>query len=206
MLSAQNETPKQAPSKEAEETEETLKLEDVELEAEENTKSPPEPKSKEPEGKEEKEIFLNFEDADLKTFVNYISEIKNINLIPDPKIAGNKISLTIRDPLTKEGAWNIFLTLLEMSNFSIVKVGDIHKIIPRNTKLTEPLPVYINTPAEKLPESDLTIRYLTFLDTIPIDRVQQLLQSMLSQTSKIIPHPDSNGFVITAKIESFVDA
>ena len=82
-----------------------------------------------------KDIFLNFEDADLKTFANYIGELKNINLIPDSKIAGNKISLTIRDPLTVEGAWNIFLTLLEMSKFSIVKVGDVHKIIRKTRSL-----------------------------------------------------------------------
>jgi len=154
---------------------------------------PPVPES------EPKDIFLNFENADLKTFVNYIGELKKINLLVDPKIAGNKISVTVRDPLTTEGAWNIFLTILEMANFSIVKAGKIHKIIPKQNKLTEPLPVFIDTPSEKLPDSDLTIRYLTFLTNIPIDQVQPLLQSMLSDKSKIITHANSNAFVITDK-------
>jgi len=148
----------------------------------------------------EKEIYLNFEDADLKTLVNYISQLKKINLVTDPKIAGNKVSLTIRDPLTVDGAWNIFLTLLEMSKFSIVKVGDLHKVIPQKTKLTEPLPTYMgNVSFEDLPDSDLTIRYVTFLNNIPITQIKGLLQSMLSATSQIIDYPDANGLVITDK-------
>ena len=157
-------------------------------------------KPDEPEQEEKpKEIFLNFENADLASFVHYIAQLKNINLIPDPKITGNKISLTIRKPLTVEGAWNIFLTILEMSEFSIIKVGSVYKIIPKAQKLTEPLPTYINVPADTLPDSDLTIRFVTFLTNIPIDKVEPLLGSMLSKPSKIIKHPNANGFVITDK-------
>jgi len=148
---------------------------------------------------EVKDIFLNFDNADLKTFVDYIGNLKKINVLTDPKIAGNKISLTIRDALSVDGAWNIFLTILEMSGFSIIKAGDVHKIIPKKEKLTEPLPVFIGTPSEKLPDNDLTIRYVTFLTNIPISQARGLLQGMLSQPSKIIDHPNANGFVITDK-------
>ena len=166
----------------------------------------PKPPKKPIEPVDKKDIFLNFENADLKTFTDYISELKKINVIVDPKIAGNKISLTIRDPLTAEGAWNIFLTVLEMSGFSIVKVGDIHKIIQKKQKLTEPLPTYINVPADTLPDSDLTIRYVTFLTNIPINQVKSLLESMLSQPSKVIPHANANGFVITDKSHNIKSA
>ena len=36
-----------------------------------------------------KDIYLNFDNADLKTFVDYIGNLKNINVVTDPKIAGN---------------------------------------------------------------------------------------------------------------------
>lgn len=148
---------------------------------------------------DENNIYLNFENSDLKSFVNYIAEIKNINLIPDPKIAGVKIALTIRKPLNVEGAWNIFLTVLEMAGFSIIKVGAVYKIIPKAAKLTEPLPTFINVPADTLPDSDLTIRFVTFLNNIPIEQARPLLQSMLSQPSQIIDYQSANGFVITDK-------
>ncbi len=207
-LVPQEEPPPTEPTELETDTEPTLEQEELpdlptteELKPLEEPQEPlEEKKPDEPEKKEKpKEIFLNFENADLASFVHYIAQLKNINLIPDPKIAGNKISLTIRKPLTIEGAWNIFLTVLEMSNFSIVKVGPVHKIIPKAQKLTEPLPTYINVAADTLPDSDLTIRFVTFLNNIPIEKIEPLLKSMLSQPSQIIKHPNANGFVITDK-------
>ena len=148
---------------------------------------------------EDKDIYLNFDNADLVNFVNYISELKKINLVTDPKIAGSKVSLTIRDPLSVEEAYNIFLTVLEMSGFTIVEVGHVNKVVPAAQKGTEPLPTYINVPADTLPSSDLSIRFLTFLVNIPIDQVAQLVQTMLSAQGKIIQHPSSNGLIITDK-------
>jgi len=162
-------------------------------------KTPEEPASA-PEKKELGDIFLNFENADLSAFVDYIGNLTKINVITDPKIAGKKISLTIRKPLTVDAASKLFHTILEMSGFSMVKVGDVHKVIPQKGKLNEPLPAYfINTPAEDLPDSDLTIRYVTLLNNIPIAQARPLLQSMLSPTSKVISYRNANGFVITDK-------
>jgi general secretion pathway protein D len=203
---------------EEEEAEEKEELEEDEEELEEAEEEAPKPVVKKPtvkpkkvavkekvkeepleEEKPEKDIYLNFENADLKTFVDYIGRLKKINVVTDPKISGNKISVSIRDPLTIEGAWKVFLTILEMSGFSIIHVGDLHKVIQNKQKFTEPLPTYIRTPAEKLPDSDITIRYVTFLNNIRIEQVSSLLKSMLSRSSKIIPHKNANGLVITDK-------
>lgn len=201
------EAPATAVDRPEEPTEAEAVEEEIEAEAEEETpededaEEPEEPAEPEKPDEPTKDIYLNFENADLKALVDYIGDLKKINVITDPKIAGNKISLTIREPLSVEGAWNIFLTVLEMSGFSIVKVGDVHKIMSQKQKSTEPLPAFfhVNTPAEKLPDSDLTIRYVTFLTNIPISQAQPLLQSMLSTDGKVIPHANANGFVITDK-------
>lgn len=157
---------------------------------------------KAPEKEEPKngnDIFLNFENADLKSFVDYMGNLKKINVYTDPKIAGNKISLSIREPLSLEGAWKAFLTILEMSGFSIINVDGLYRVVPKATKYFEPLPIYIKTPPEKLPDSDITIRYVTFLTNITTGKVQELLRSMLSPNSGLIQHSAANGFVITDK-------
>ena len=147
----------------------------------------------------ERNIYLNFENAELANFINYISEIKNINLIPDKSLEGVKISLTIREPLTIDRAWNVFLTVLEMANFSIIKNGDVYIIIPKNNKAKQPLPAFINVPANTLPDSDENIRYVTFLENIDVGSIQELLKGMLSAEAQVIPYPDVNGFIITDK-------
>ncbi len=148
---------------------------------------------------ERKEIYLNFENTELASFIEYIAELKKFNIIPDKTLEGSKISLTIREPLSVEGAYNVFLTVLEMAGFSIIKVGAVHKIIPKDKKLNQPLPAYINVPYDQLPDSDQTIRYVVFLTNINVEAIQSLLEGMLSQPNVVFPYKEMNAFVITDK-------
>lgn len=158
---------------------------------------------------QKKDVYLNFENAELKSFIDYIADIRGMNIIPDQGIAGNKISLNFRKPVSRDGAWNTFLTVLEMSNFSIVKYKNgvdadgvdqfFYRVMPKDKKLRQPLPTFIGVDYNELPDSDATIRYVSFLNNIPIQEVQSLLQNLLSKTSAIIPQQDVNGFVITDK-------
>lgn len=146
-----------------------------------------------------KDIYLNFENTSLANFVNYMAEIRKLNIIPDKGIEETKISLTIRDPLSTEGAWNVFLTVLETSGFAIVKAGEVWKVLPKDRKLTEALPSYINVSPDTLPDNDLEIRYVMFLENIKVGDVRDLLGSMLSNPNSIIDHQDANAFIITDK-------
>jgi general secretion pathway protein D len=155
------------------------------------------PKKKASPQKEEADLYLNFENAELSSFINYLREKKKINLIPDPQVAGHKISLTIQKPVTLSHAWKLLHTISEMAGYTIVKVGDIYKIVPKNAKLIEPLPTYINVAPETLPDSDTTIRYLTFLKNVNVNDIKGLLDSMLGSPHQVIPFPQTNSMVIT---------
>lgn len=146
-----------------------------------------------------KDIYLNFENTTLGNFVTYMAELKNLNIIPDKGIEEAKISLTIRDPLSIDGAWSVFLTVLETSGFSMIKSGEVWKVLPKDKKLTEALPSYINVSPDTLPNSDLEIRYVMFLQNIKVTDVKDLLISMLSTPNGCIDHQDANAFIITDK-------
>lgn len=147
----------------------------------------------------EKNIFLNFDNADLTSFVNYMAEIKKLNLITDKSLDSAKISLSVRDPLNANGAWNIFLTVIEMAGFSIIKIGDVYKVIPKDQKMQQPLPVFINTSPEELPEDDSNCRYVTFLNNLSVSDYRDMVQSMLSDKGNVIDIKEVNGFIITDK-------
>lgn len=146
-----------------------------------------------------KDIYLNFENTELLNFVNYMAELKQINLLPDKGLEGSKVSLTIRDPLSLEGAWKIFMTVLEMAGFSLIQAGDLYKVVAKDKKLTEPLPAYINVPLDSLPDSDQVIRYVLFLENVKVDAVSELYSSMLSDKHGLVAQPEVNGFVVTDK-------
>lgn len=164
------------------------------------TETPPaeEPQAT-PQLPQAEEIYLNFDNAELTNFVNYIANLKKLNLIPDKTMVGNKISLHIRKPISIAEAWRIFYTVLDKAGFAIVEIGDVYKIVPKDKKKLEPLPSYINVAATDLPDSDMTLRYVAFLENIKVQDVQGLLQSMLDATATIIPQPDVNGLIISDK-------
>lgn len=171
-----------------------------------NSFSPSDNNKKIDSNSSEKDIYLNFDNADLSNFVNYIAEIRQMNLVVDKTIESVKISLTIREPLTADGAWNVFLTVLEMAGFSLIKIpGEqntdplIFKVIPKDQKLTQPLPAYINVAPETLPDNDINIRYVLFLTNMNVADLEELLKSMLSDKGFELAVKDVNGFVITDK-------
>lgn len=146
-----------------------------------------------------KDIYLNFENAELSSFINYIADIKKLNLIPDKTLEGVKVSLTIREALSADQAWNVFLTVIEMAGFSIIKIGNVNVVMPKKDKTKQPLPAYINVPLDTLPNSDENIRYVTFLENIEVQSIIDLLRSMLSPEHNLIPYQEVNGLIITDK-------
>ncbi len=150
-------------------------------------------------------IYLNFEKIKLASFINYIAGIKKINVIPDKATESVEISIAIREPLSLDGAWQVFLTMLEMHGFSIIEIGpegnkaNVHKIIPRQGKSIERLPSFFGSSLDALPDSDITIRYVGFLQNIGISEISGLLTSMLGPDSRFLPQPNINGFIITDK-------
>ncbi|MCF7799581.1 hypothetical protein K9M16_01120 [Candidatus Babeliales bacterium] len=154
-------------------------------------------KDKEPDKSEKKDIYLNFENAELSSLVNYIAQIKKLNLIPDPGLAGKKVSLTIRKPLSVDGAWKVFLTVLEMVGFSIVQRGNVYVVVANTQASKQPIPAYINVSYKTLPDSDEVVRYVVLFQNITANAIEGLLKSMLSPIGNSIPYPDINGLVIT---------
>lgn len=146
-----------------------------------------------------KDIYLNFDNAELSSFINYIGEIKKLNLITDKNIEGSKISLTIRKPLSVDGAWKVFLTTLEMAGFSIIQVGDVYKIIQKAQKGKQPLPAYINTPYEKIPDNDSNIRYVIMFANLKEKDMVEFTKSMMSAEGMLTEIQDVNGLVIMDK-------
>ncbi|MBD3231699.1 hypothetical protein GF322_03480 [Candidatus Dependentiae bacterium] len=145
-------------------------------------------------------IYLNFENASLSSVVNYMSEQKKINIIPRKELDGINVTLSTREALTLDSAWNILLTLLEMNNFSIINVDGLYRIVPKVEDKSQPLPFYSSatgTEPEQLPDSDLVVRYLYFLKNIKAENVQGILSTMIDGTVQI--NRDLDACIITAK-------
>ncbi|MBM3894688.1 hypothetical protein FJ366_03795 [Candidatus Dependentiae bacterium] len=151
------------------------------------------------EDKEELAIRPNFENADLENFINFVAQLSKINVIPTKDTQGVKVSLNMRTDLSKKDVWEVFLTVIEMAGFTINKAGNAYRVLRQDAKRTEPLPAYINVPAHTLPDSDQSIRFVTFLRNIQASEVEGLLKGMLGPGGDIVRQDNVNGYVLTDK-------
>ncbi len=72
---------------------------------------------------------LNFEDAEISAVIATVSEITGKNFIVDPRVKG-KVTVLSPTPLTPDGIYEAFLSILQVHGFAAVSVGDVIKIVP----------------------------------------------------------------------------
>ena len=157
-------------------------------------------KEEEQKANEEERIVLQFENADLQNFVQQISELFNITFISDeaieplPKgtgltptkaLKGNKITFKTNKPLTRNEAWDLFITFLEIAGFAIVPQPDptIYRIQAMKAAHRAPIPTYIGVNFETLPNNDQLIRYLYFVENAQLSSIQEVVKSLTSSSS-----------------------
>ena len=76
---------------------------------------------------QEQNIF--YKDADVKTFAQDIALLTDKTVILDPRVKGT-ISVYSESSLNKESIWEVFVSTMEVQGYSVLKDGDIFKIIP----------------------------------------------------------------------------
>ncbi|KKP24268.1 MAG: General secretion pathway protein D [candidate division TM6 bacterium GW2011_GWF2_28_16] len=143
------------------------------------------------------DIYLNFENANLLSVVNYLCEEKKINIVPNKNLENIKVSLNTKETLTLTKAWNILLTLLEINGYTIINVDNLYRIVPKAQNKQEPLPIYSGVDPETLPETDEVVRFIYFLKNIKAETVDGFLKNMLEGNIQI--NSSLNALIITER-------
>ena len=89
--------------------------------------------SSEKTDEENKQITLDFDNADIRDVIYSLGDILNINYIIDPRVRGT-VNIHTSGTIYIEDIFPIFETILEVNDLSAVKVGDIYKIM-RSTEV-----------------------------------------------------------------------
>ncbi len=163
-------------------------------------------------------VEMNFDNKELTELLKFLSNNLDVTFILDDSIeparvdglqplAGTKISFKSNTPLTLKQAWEIGLTFLEMAGFSVIPATQ-----PRMYRVTasasrdkasanrEPLPTFIGTDPELLPDNDSKIRYVYFADNAELPTIIQIIDAMKSASSgPLIEVPQLKAVIMTDK-------
>ena len=74
-------------------------------------------------------ITINFNNIELQAFTKFISDLTKKNFIIDDKVQG-KVTIVSPTRISKEEAYQTFLSVLEVKGFTAVETDNVIKIIP----------------------------------------------------------------------------
>lgn len=155
-------------------------------------------------------VVFNFEDIDLKNVADYMERVHKVKFITDdildtnkkgPSLAGNKISFRTNAPLSKQESWNLFITFLGMAGLDLIPMSQagFYKIVPLPNASQEAVPSYIGSSPEILPDNDMIIRYVYFMQNGDPAKVQALISKFQGATGSLAIYKDLKALIFTDK-------
>lgn len=138
-------------------------------------------------------VNLDFVNAEIAEIARSMSELANKNFLFDEKVRG-QITMVSPKPVTVDEAFRAFVSALEVKNFTIVKTGDIHKIVPIRNMKSQP----INTNANAAYGSyDEFITRLVAIENTSAKDLATSLRGLISQNGDLVAYNPTNTLIIT---------
>lgn len=141
-------------------------------------------------------ITINFDNADLRTVVKFISELTGRNFLVDDKVKG---TVTILSPseITVEEAYRIFLSVLEMKGFTVVDAGAVTKIIPSTEARQKDITTLKLDGLGQIGREDRIVTGVVPLNFANANDLKGILSPLVSKESQIAAYMPTNTLVIT---------
>lgn len=130
---------------------------------------------------------LDLRDADLRSFVEIVSETTGRNFVIDPGVRGT-VTVLAPDNVTPAALYEIFLNVLEVNRLTLVKGIDADRIVP------------LNTARELSPGgagSGLYETRVVYVRNIPVSEVLDVVRPLLPSEAVISTVPDARMIILS---------
>jgi len=137
---------------------------------------------------------IDFPNAELKDIIKAISKLARKNFILDRKIENRRITILSPEPVTKQEAYNAFLSSLYMNDLTIVAEGKFLKVIDTKSALQANIRVFMGDYAPNTAEVITVLYPLKFLNA---EDIQRYLTDLVPRSGRIAAYPNTNTLVMT---------
>jgi general secretion pathway protein D len=146
-----------------------------------------------PEKPTEELVYLNVQDQDIKDVIKQISKATGKNFIIDDKVRG-KVTIISEKMMTKEEAYQAFLSALEVAGFTVVTgPGGIIKVVALKDAISSPIPIHVDS----TPYTDSFVTRLISLDNISATDMANAVKGLVSKSGNLFAYPATNTLIIT---------
>ncbi len=138
-------------------------------------------------------VYFNGTDVEIKDMIRQISALSGKNFIINDKVRG-KITIVSDKKMTKEEAYQAFLSALEINGFTTVMTpSGLISIVPQKESWSKPIDVY----KKENPTTDKYITRIIQLQNISANEVSSLIKGMVSKSGNMFAYPTTNSIIIT---------
>ncbi|WP_313557116.1 type II secretion system secretin GspD [Teredinibacter franksiae] len=142
-------------------------------------------------GAQERTYTVNFKDSDIHEVIKFVAEVTGKTLVIDPRVKG-RVKVISQKPLTERELMELFRSVLEVHDFTIIEVGNIVRVVPLKDARSSPLPVKDN------PEFDEGyVTQVIQLKNIAAAKVLPVLRPLVPQHSHLAAYDPSNAIVVS---------
>ena len=127
---------------------------------------------------EEEYVTMDFQDVDLVVLVKFISELTGKNFIIDEKVRG-KVTVISPTKITKDEAYQVFESVLDIKGFTTVPAGSVIKIVQARDAVGKSIETL--TEADYRSVSDRFITRLLPLKYVSAEDVKRILDPLKSK-------------------------
>lgn len=139
-------------------------------------------------------ITINFNNIDLQAFTKFISDLTKRNFIIDDKVLG-KVTIVSPTKISKEEAYQVFLSVLEVKGYTVVESDSVSKIIPsREGKQSG---VKVVSDKEKIKGAEGFLTMIFHLNNVSPQELSKTITPLISKDGNIISYQPTNALIVT---------
>ncbi len=135
-------------------------------------------------------VELDLRDADLRSFVQIVSEATGRGFVLDPQVRGT-VTVLAPDGLSNDALYEVFLNVLELNRLTIVDGGAVSRIVPMN--VARELAGGQAVPGDATGYETRVIE----VKHIDLDEVINVVRPLLPSEAVITPVPDAGLLILS---------
>lgn len=139
---------------------------------------------------------VNFKDSDIQEVVKFVADVTGRTMVVDQRVRG-RVKVISAKPLNEAELLQLFRTVLEMNDFTMIDVEGVSRIIPLKDARSSPIPVLNQGASDK--------GYITKviqLKNIAAAKVLPVIRPLIPQHAHLAAYDPSNSIVIADEAEN----
>lgn len=142
------------------------------------------------------DVVINMRGADIKDVAEQVSRITGRTLVLDPQVQG-QVNVVSAQPLSRNGVWDLFLSVLRTSGYAAVRSGNVWRIVPQTSVVQSGA-----SETGAASSSQQVVTRLVPLRNLPSDQAVRALRPLVSTFGAIEALTEPNAVVVTDYAEN----